>query len=422
MRSYNELDVHMTHNKGNNPFFIQIKENGDNVRVTIREFFGKVLNAYTLLTNKGLGFGNRVLIYMTTSIEAAAYITACKRLGIVYSCASIETSVSTLEKRLHDLNVDCVITQDIGIHNGAEIKMRKNIEALVTHTKIYTETQQLGYVSGLDDKEWVQEAFTTHPIKIVDSNYPLFVSYTSGSTGPPKGIVHCHGGYTCGIKKTMNTVFDAKHTDVMYTIGSFGWITGQSYMLSGPMQMGMTSILMEGHVLYPHSLRFAEIIHKYNVTLLQSGSTFLRYIMSEGNYKSFEKYNLKSLRIATFCAEPVNKEVHTFAKKYVCPNFINSYWATEHGGIVWSLDIEHQTSSTTRSPNNYPLPWIHAKVVNEENTSLQNSLGDVYYRTVSVFVLYSLGRCACVYTSRMERKQRQVFEIFCNRYIFICSR
>ena len=184
----------------------------------------------------------------------------------------------------------------------------------------------------------------------VEANFPCFITFTSGSTGKPKGVVHCHGGYAVGVMQSMHLVLGVKSLkvrkshdltpDIMLTLASPAWITGQSYMLSGALLTRTPSVLLEGSPVAPNTLRFAQAINRHRVTVFKAGSTFLRQVMQdEEAMRTLQQSQCQlcaSLRIATFCAEPVSPSVHEFASKYICSNYLNSYWASEHGSIVFS--------------------------------------------------------------------------------------
>jgi len=202
------------------------------------------------------------------------------------------------------------------------------------------------------------------PVEPVDADWPLFVIYTSGSTGKPKGVVHVHGGYVAGIAHTMRVSFDVvpgRHT--IYVIADPGWITGQSYLISAALTTRTTSVLAEGTPLHPTAGRFASIIERYRVTTFKAGVTFLRSVMADpANRAAVEAHDTSSLRVATFCAEPTSPVVQQYGMDVLCPHYINSYWATEHGGIVWTHLFGNEDFPLRADAHAYPLPWIFGDV------------------------------------------------------------
>jgi len=197
----------------------------------------------------------------------------------------------------------------------------------------------------------------------VAAEFPLFFIYTSGSTGKPKGVVHVHGGYVAGIAHTMRIAFDARPGDVMYVIADPGWITGQSYLISAALTTRVTSVVAEGAPVFPNAGRFASIIERYRVNIFKAGSTFLKGIMSDPqNRADVERYDVSSLHVATFCAEPTSPAVQQFGMDLLCRQYINSYWATEHGGIVWTHFYANEDFPLRPDAHTYPLPWVMGDV------------------------------------------------------------
>ncbi|MEM1381762.1 MAG: AMP-binding protein [Pseudomonadota bacterium] len=212
---------------------------------------------------------------------------------------------------------------------------------------------------ALPDQDLVRALWASVPPLPVDSDFPNFIIYTSGSTGKPKGVVHGHGGYCAGIAATMPVAFDARPGDVMYVVADPGWITGQSYMIAASLLTAVTTVITEGSPVYPNAGRFASIIERYGVNIFKAGVTFLKSIMQDPeNLADVKAYDMSSLRVATFCAEPTSPPVQAFAMDNVTPWYINSYWATEHGGIAWTHFFGNEDFALEPNAHTYPLPWI----------------------------------------------------------------
>ncbi len=217
----------------------------------------------------------------------------------------------------------------------------------------------LSALEALDDVGFVRAIWAAAPPLPVDAEYPMFFIYTSGSTGKPKGVVHVHGGYEAGIAETMKVAFDARPGDTIYVVADPGWITGQSYMIAAPLLTRVTTVVGEGSPVFPHAGRFAAMIERHGVTIFKAGVTFLKAIMTDPqNLKDFEAYDLSGLRVATFCAEPTSPTVQAFGMANVTPNYINSYWATEHGGIAWTHFYGNADFPLAADARTFPLPWI----------------------------------------------------------------
>jgi acrylyl-CoA reductase (NADPH)/3-hydroxypropionyl-CoA dehydratase/3-hydroxypropionyl-CoA synthetase len=220
---------------------------------------------------------------------------------------------------------------------------------------------------ALEDGEFVRALWATSEPEPLEAEYPLFVIFTSGSTGKPKGVVHVHG-YTAGIAHTMRVSFDVvPGEDTVFVVADPGWITGQSYLVSAALLTRTTSVLAEGSPLYPDAGRFSSILERYDVDVFKAGVTFLKTVMEDReNVEDMREWSTDGLRVATFCAEPVSEAVQEFGMEEVCPWYINSYWATEHGGIVWTHFYGNEDFELRPDAHTYPCPWVFGNVWVEE--------------------------------------------------------
>ncbi len=216
---------------------------------------------------------------------------------------------------------------------------------------------------ALPDTDFVRAIYATSQPEALDAEFPMFFIYTSGSTGKPKGVVHTHGGYVSGVAYTMKVSFDALPGDVIFVVADPGWITGQSYMISATLSARMTGIIIEGSPVFPSAGRYASIVERYKVNIFKAGVTFLKAIMTDPqNVADVNQYDMSSLRVATFCAEPCSPSVQQFGMQLMTPQYINSYWATEHGGIVWTHFFGNNDFPLRADAHTYPLPWIMGDV------------------------------------------------------------
>jgi acrylyl-CoA reductase (NADPH)/3-hydroxypropionyl-CoA dehydratase/3-hydroxypropionyl-CoA synthetase len=214
----------------------------------------------------------------------------------------------------------------------------------------------------LPDSDFVRAIWASSKPMPVDADYPMFFIYTSGSTGKPKGIVHSHG-YAAGVAETMKDSFDAQPGDTLFVVADPGWITGQSYLICAPLMTRVTSLVSEASPVFPHAGRFASMIERHNVTIFKAGVTFLKSVMSDpDNLADLQRYDMGCLKVATFCAEPVSPSVQAFGMEHVTPRYINSYWATEHGGIAWTHFYANDDFPLRPDAHSYPLPWIMGDV------------------------------------------------------------
>jgi len=233
---------------------------------------------------------------------------------------------------------------------------------------------------ALPDADFVRAIWASSRPLPVDADYPLFFIYTSGSTGKPKGIVHTHS-YAAGVAYTMKVAFDARPGDNLFVVADPGWITGQSYLICAPLMTRVTSVVAEGSPVFPHAGRFASMIERHGVTIFKAGVTFLKSVMSDpSNLAELERYDMGGLRVATFCAEPTSPSVQAFGMKHVVPQYINSYWATEHGGIAWTHFYGNADFPLRPDGHTYPLPWIVGDVwVADEDADSDSEGGNALF-------------------------------------------
>ena len=290
--------------------------------------------------------------------------------------ASIRTTVA---RRLADTG-HAVETVVVVRYTGQEIVEQPRDQwsnALVAQAtqKVLEQARAAGFdvaaaddLLALSDQDLWRALNASHPALPVPADWPLFVIYTSGSTGKPKGVVHTHGGWLAGVAHTMRTVFGAEANDRLYVIADPGWITGQSYLIAAPLALGITSIVHEGSPLFPHAGRFSSIIERHGATMFKAGSTFLKAVMTDpASTEDMATFDMSGLKVATFCAEPVSPAVQQFAMDRVCGRYINSYWATEHGGMVFSCPWG-EIKPLAADARTWALPWIDAEVRIAEET------------------------------------------------------
>ncbi len=226
---------------------------------------------------------------------------------------------------------------------------------------VHVESEQ--ELLALPTADFIRAVYASSRCEALDAEFPMFIIYTSGSTGKPKGVVHVHGGYTAGIAYTMRVSFDAEPGDVIYVVADPGWITGQSYMISASLTSRCTGVITEGSPVFPSAGRYASIIERYGVQIFKAGVTFLKSVMTDPqNVADVQQYSLDTLRVCTFCAEPVSPAVQQFGMDLMAQQYINSYWATEHGGIVWTHFYGNDDFPLRPDAHTYALPWVHGDV------------------------------------------------------------
>ena len=311
---------------------------------------------------RGVG---RALARLAWDASTKARVRTAIAEALAKPVARVEKVVVVRNTALPDLA--WVAGRDVWAHELVDAAARTLLaNARAAGVNIATEAEAL----ALDAASFVKAVWATTKPLPVDAEFPLFIIYTSGSTGKPKGVVHTHGGYVAGIAHTMRVSFDVPRVDdgvanehVIYVVADPGWITGQSYLISAALTTGTTSIVTEGSPLFPSSGRFASIIERYGVTLFKAGSTFLKAIAADPqNVQDVQLYDRSSLRAATFCAEPVSPSIQRFGMDLLTPQYINSYWATEHGGIVLTHFYGNDDFALAPDARTFPLPWVFADV------------------------------------------------------------
>ena len=359
------------------------------VKLSRRELLMQVAAAARVLRHLDMHKGKCVAVAMRNTSDQLVWIEACKRLAVMYTSVAPTASARSLAERVHELRAEVVLTdtwmidtarvalgelsntvklvvvrlddQDVQLDEG-EVWSQDLLTAICAHT---SSTEGKDSLHAQDAQQLVSTLFEHSPVVPVEANFPLFCIFTSGSTGKPKGVVHCHG-YLAGVVLTMSTVFDATPgKDVTLVVATPGWITGQSYMIAGALASRVTTILSTANMVSPHPYRFAAVVKHCNISVFKAGVTFLKAVMTDPDAQStLERYQLyANLKVSSFCAEPVNPSVQQFGMDCVTSQYVNSYWGTEHGGIVLSCpygNSEHQPLQPDARA--YALPWIFAEV------------------------------------------------------------
>ena len=372
--SVNCLDRHVDEGRGDRVAFFFEGEPGDTRTITYVQLLVEVKKAANALTELGIKAGDRVAIYMPMIPEAAVAMLACARVGAAHSVVFGGFSAEALISRIQDADAQLVITADGGYRKGAAFALKPAVdEALrgehnVKNVLVVKRTGQ--EVAWTDRDIWWHEIVNRQPAEHVaesfDSEHPLFILYTSGTTAKPKGIFHTTGGYLTQASYTHRAVFDLKpEHDIYWCTADVGWITGHSYVVYGPLINGATQVMYEGTPDTPHKGRLFEIIEKYKVTILYTAPTLIRTWMKWGD-EFPNKFNLKSLRLLGSVGEPINPEAWMWYREVIggnnCP-IVDTWWQTETGAIM----ISPLPGVTATKPGSAmrPLPGISAKVVDD---------------------------------------------------------
>ena len=381
----NALDRHVAEGNGDRIAFHFEGEPGDTRTISYAQLLTEVSKAANALTEIGIKSEDRVAIYMPLIPEAVVAMLACARIGAIHSVVFGGFSADALLSRIQDADATLVITADGGFRKGAGFALKPAVdEALkgdtnVSKVLVVKRTgQETAWVEGRDIwwHDLVDRQHSTHVPEYFDSEHPLFILYTSGTTAKPKGIFHTTGGYLTQVSYTHKVVFDIKpKTDIYWCTADVGWITGHSYMVYGPLINGATQVIYEGTPDTPHKGRMFEIIEKYGVTILYTAPTLIRTWMKWGD-EFPNKFNLSTLRLLGSVGEPINPEAWIWYRNVIggdnCP-IVDTWWQTETGAIM----ISPLPGVTATKPGSAmkPIPGISAKVVDDNGVAVPNGHG-----------------------------------------------
>ena len=379
--AYNCVDRHVEAGNGDR---VAIRWEGepkdDSREITYSELLAEVSKAANALTDLGLVAGDRVAIYMPMLPEAIVAMLACARLGVLHSVVFAGFSSSALAARIEDAEAKLVITSDGQYRRGKAASLKEPVDEAVDGQKS-VEHVLVVRRTGIDtpwtegrDLWWhdvVDKASPEHTPEAFDSEHPLFLLYTSGTTGKPKGIMHTSGGYLTQASYTHHNVFDVKpETDVYWCTADIGWVTGHTYIVYGPLSNGVTQVVYEGTPNSPDEHRHFEVIEKYGVTIYYTAPTLIRMFMKWGR-EIPDSHDLSSLRLLGSVGEPINPEAWRWYRDAFGGNrtpIVDTWWQTETGAIM----ISPLPGVTAAKPGSAmtPLPGISAMIVDEDGKEL----------------------------------------------------
>jgi len=343
--SYNCLDRHVQTARKNKAALIWESEPGEVRTYTYQQLWKEVQKFANVLKDLGVRKGDRVAIYMGMTPELPIAMLACARIGAPHSIVFGGFSANALVDRIHDSHAAAVITQDGSYRRGAEVKLFPAVEEAlkscpsVKHVVIYKRTgTAINSTPGRDHwwHELMAKAPDECPAEPLDAEHPLYILYTSGTTGKPKGIVHTTGGYSVGTYLSTKYVFDLREEDTYWCTADIGWVTGHSYIVYGPLQCGATSLMYEGAPNCPEPDRFWSIIDRHQVNVFYTAPTAIRTFAKWGNEWP-KKHKMESLRLLGTVGEPINPEAWMWYREVIghnrCP-IVDTWWQTETGSIM----------------------------------------------------------------------------------------
>ena len=378
--TYNCLDRHLETERKNKAAFIWLGEDGSE-RVLTYGRLAQLVNRFANgLKSLGVGKGDRVVIYMPLTPEGIISMLACARIGAVHSVVYAGFSVGSLRDRIIDAQAKALITGDAGYRRGNRVDL-KGISDEATpgldflqHIVVWRredEKPPLG-PKEVDFDDLMARGGIECPAEVMDSEDPLYILYTSGTTGKPKGVQHVHGGYMVGTYYHFKTFWDVKDNDVFWCTSDIGWVVGHSYIVYAPLIAGATTIFREGAPDYPGPHVFYEIIEKYGVNVIFTAPTLVRMLMRYGEEHP-QQYNLRSLRFLTCAGEPLNPEAQRWAYEHICGNgewayMVDNWWQTETGGPCLGT-LATMTSKPGRVGK--PLPGAELDIVDREGQPIE---------------------------------------------------
>ncbi len=345
--AYNCLDRHVQSGRANKTALLWEGEPGDLRTLTYAQLLTEVKKFSNVLLGLGVRKGDRIAIYMGMTPELPIAMLACARIGAPHSIIFGGFSANSLVDRINDAQAVAVITQDGSHRRGSEVKLKATVDEAVVNTPsikhviVYKRTGSAVEMKSGRDHWWhdlMAKASDQHEAEPLDAEHPLYILYTSGTTGKPKGVVHTTAGYSVGTYLTTKIVFDLREDDIYWCTADIGWVTGHSYIVYGPLQNGATVVMYEGAPNFPEPDRFWSIIDRHKVTVFYTAPTAIRTFIKWGDSWP-NKHKMDSLRLLGTVGEPINPEAWMWYRETIghdrCP-IVDTWWQTETGAIMIS--------------------------------------------------------------------------------------
>lgn len=371
--SYNALDIHQ--NQRDKPAILWEGENEERRTITYGELFSDVQKVSNGLKSLGVAKGDRVTIYLPMVPELIVAMLACARIGAIHTVIFSGFSASSIQDRVVDSQSKIIITADGGYRRGAIVKLKEVVDVAIENLPfvqnvIVLRRAKIPISQNKKDLFWediVKNSPGVCDAEPLESTHPLYILYTSGTTGKPKGVLHDTGGYLTHLHSTFRWAFDIKDSDVYFCTADIGWVTGHSYVAYGPLLCGATQVMYEGAPDYPSESRMWNILQRYKVTIFYTTPTALRMFMKYGDTIP-NSFDLSSLRLLGTVGEPINPEVWKWYFRTIgknrCP-IIDTWWQTETGGMMLSPLPGLETIPLKPGSATFPIPGVDIAVVDE---------------------------------------------------------
>jgi len=377
--SYNTLDVHQAE-RAKKPAILWEGEDGTSRTITYADLYRDVCKFANVLKSLGIKKGDRVIIYLPMVPELPIAMLACARIGAIHTVVFSGFSAASLRDRIDDSKSKVIVTADVGYRRGNLVNLKEIIDDAIIELNfvefvVLLKRSEVNLALGTRDKLWHELMKDSHEDckpEELDSTHPLFILYTSGTTGKPKGVLHGTGGYLTHLNSTFKWAFDIKDSDVFFCTADIGWVTGHSYVVYGPLLHGATQIMYEGVPDYPSISRTWDIIQRYGVTIFYTTPTALRMFMKFDDSIP-NSFQLSSLRLLGTVGEPINPEVWRWYFKTIgkskCP-IVDTWWQTETGGMILSPLPGLETIPLKPGSATRPIPGTDVAVVDEQGNEL----------------------------------------------------
>jgi acetyl-CoA synthetase len=382
--THNCLDRQVKSGRKNKVAYIWVGEDGTERQVTYGQLLDQVGRTANALKSLGVKRGDRVIVYMPLCLEGVVSMLACARIGAVHSVVYAGFSVGALRSRIEDAQARVILTADVTYRRGKQVPLRTIVQESIAELELVKKVVVLRRAKPMielterevDFNELVQAQKAECLAEVMDSEDPLYILYTSGTTGKPKGVVHVHGGYAVGTHYHMTRFWDIRDDDVYFCTSDIGWVVGHSYIVYAPLLAGVTTLFREGAIDYPNPGIAWELVEKYRVSVVFTAPTAVRMFMRHGDELP-KKFDLRSLRLFTCAGEPLNPEALQWAYRMLCGNgttaFVaDNWWQTETGGpCLGTLPI----MAARPAKAGKALPGVVAEVVDQQGNPMPPNKG-----------------------------------------------